>query len=71
MINKEKVTMSEDSLLAFLSQIEASFAHAFLDSTKEDKSILDVSVKGFEHLSLDWALALSEYYHIGFFCCFC
>ena len=44
----------------FLDQIEASFASAFLEASPEDKSILEVNVKGFETLSFDWLLALGK-----------
>ena len=44
----------------FLNQMEASYAMSFKEATPEDKSILDVNVKGFESLSFDWTLALSK-----------
>ena len=52
---------SEDTLLTFLKNIESSYAAAFLDASIDDKPDLDNNVKGFEHMSFDWALALCKY----------
>lgn len=52
----------QKDLPLFLDQIEASYAITFSEATVEDKSILDVNVKGFESLSFDWTLALSKSY---------
>ena len=55
---------SEETLLTLLKDIESSYVAAFLNATVDEKPYLDSNVKGFEHMSFDWALALCKYYMI-------
>ena len=59
-IDRVMLKYSEETLLTFLKNIESSYAAAFLDASVEDKPDLDQNVKGFEHMSFDWALALCK-----------
>ena len=63
-IDRVNLEYSEETLLNFLKNIEASYAAAFLDASVDDKPDLDQNVKGFEHMSFDWTLALCKYFSI-------
>ena len=51
---------SEETLLNLLKDIESSYVAAFLDTIIDEKPYLDNNVKGFEHMSFDWVLALCK-----------
>ena len=57
---------SEETLLTLLKDIESSYVAAFLDVIIDEKPYLDNNVKGFEHMSFDWVLALCKFYSYDF-----
>ena len=59
-VEKSSLSYTVESLSAFLKIIESSYSSEFRNACQEDKSILDVNVRGFEHISFDWILALCK-----------
>ncbi len=62
MTERKKIDLTSSSLMQSLDQVEVSYALTFIEASKDDRSLLDVSVKGFENLSFDWALSIIVYY---------